>query len=248
MIKWIFMLFICAHVWGQDNIPDDSDSVQDLRMNFRVFKKVEDINYMVELSNTIHEDRNDERWLLVGFKKRLYSNIKLGFYLGSVQGVRHDDDWVVSDGKWKWRSSENRSETFAIGESTLRWSFVWWEWIWVGELRARYVINTEFSEQTLRLRPGVTTTLNNNGSAFVTLSLQHETYHPLNYGQVPIYGSWTYLGSLFHISNSFKAGPFLAVGYESWTDSDEFKQKVDEKDYEVREAGALLGANINYYF
>ena len=216
------MLFIPAvyaghHVSESENRGEVS-GLSESEFNVRVFKKLsKDIKLMGELKLRNQED-NQFQSLRLGSYYRAGKNFKLGFFYSRESGLLHDSDWerVEEDGKlyWGWKHTDKRVEQIYTIDGTYRVAVSSHT---VFELKNRYSYNSYNHQQFLRIRPGVTYFWKKQSLPFMNLFLQHETYHPLSgYTDKPIYEQWIYLGVLYHLSQTYKLGAFVADKQVHW--------------------------------
>lgn len=252
MIKLPLFFLISFLTFAHDHVPAGDEKhvhAHDYQFDLRFFKKINSkINLMFELENIVHEKRNNETQIMAGGKYRVNSHFKIGAYLGSIWGMRHDEDWVKTQSPdWGWRNTSSRDEQFLVLESIWRDNYDLFR-MFIGELRLRFFQTFRFDKQTLRIRPKISTTILKDGLAFCTLFIMHERYLPINYSSEDLYAYWTYLGLMFHPQASFDWGPFVSIGQEVWSPDDALIRKTTNDNWKSVEEAVRLGFNLNFYY
>jgi hypothetical protein len=151
---------------------------------------------------------------------------KMGLFFTRDYGLRHDEDWALTNGKWSWNISNDRGENLVAVDAT-------WKTLldflpgenWVAELKSRYIYNSFNDNRTLLLRPGLTYFYLQSGHLVADFFVQLELDFPLNYGVQPVDEHWIYLGSLYHFTHVFDAGPFVNLGWQTWGASHNYMEK-----------------------
>jgi hypothetical protein len=249
MIKRFFISIVLLPVLNTSagNIPTSFDS-RNKEINLRGFYRHGNFNTMGEISLRQNELRSDETQYLIGTRYRLYNNLKIGAFYQMTQGLRHEEDWISSEGRWQWIDSQDRREDHLILELSPRTilDFLPGE-RWVGELRIRGETNFFNEHNTIKLRPGLNYFWLDHGKPFINIYLQHELYFPLNYSKETIYQQWTYLGILYHLSRHFKLSPYINMGVIKWTNTDNFQGRTGST-YLSEESFTNLGLTLMFNY
>ena len=117
---------------------------------------------------------------------------------------------------------------------------------WVGELRLRSTFNLTSGHKLLKVRPKLTYFHFKNGAPFVNLYIQSELYFPHNNSNRTISETWYYLGTLFHLTDWFKIGPYYAFWERHWYSTEGFANEWS-RSYEIKQSAHLIGLSTNFY-
>ena len=242
MIKIFIFLFLNSfNLYGNTPSPTNTSNQE---FNLRGFYKLSGLNNMAEYKFRANEKRSNQTLFTLGSRYRLLNNLNIGLFYQLEKGARHVDDWILQEGRWQWRETEDRAEDNIIIELSPKFLF---EFLpgerWVFELRTRGKLNLFNDQETIKVRPGLTFYWFKDSSPFMNFYLQHEVYFAMNYGQDTIYQRWTYLGMLYHYSKKLKISPFINFGFERWSNTDSFFRQTGNT-YSVKENFNNIGLNL----
>lgn len=247
MIKFIIALIFVSPSINAGWIPQEVDTQSRTELNLRSIGKSEKYSSIIDLRyRDKSEIENELLHLRIGKLKRLHKNFKLGGFVELASGLRHENDWQLDDGQWKWIDSSKRVEAIATMDATYRYRLPSVFNRIVFELKNRFSYNSYNSQQSLRVRPGLNYFWIKDGHAFINILLQHEIYHPLNYGKTSPYERWNYLSILYHVDQNHRVGPFYSESWKIWHESEETVEKDASWEYEFVMKEKIVG--INYIF
>lgn len=245
MIKIVFFFFIFSLSAHADHGPVHNESGFESEEVLRLFYTQNDFRYMLEIENSQKLEDQDEANFTLGFKYRLFQNLKVGLFYTKAYGQRYEEDWIKpAAANWQWRDTEKRGEDHFTLELSPRYQF---SSKLVGELRVSYVYNDFNSDQTLKARPGLTYFLFNKGKPWFNFYLHHEVYQSLNFSKNDIYESWSYLGVQYFADESFLLGPYIATRKTRWA-STKTQEAILGNSYNGEVNGFMLGFVANFYF
>lgn len=245
MIKYLLIfLLLNSNLFADDHGIHDESGLE-TEQTLRLFYKKNETRYIFEYHRAQRlEDQNLQQFTL-GFKHRVLDNLKIGLYYTKALGERYEEDWIKPPGeKWKWFNSNHRDENHFTLELSPRYMF---NSRMVGEFRIRYVYNDFNFNQTLKLRPGLTYFLFDQGKPWINLYSHLEVYQSLNFSRNDIYESWLYFGAQYFVSKTFLVGPYLATRHTRWA-STSVQESIDPDQYNSRLNGYILGLAANFYY
>ena len=212
MIKLIALL-ITLPAWAAPTPPPAMPGGLQAGGIARVFAAQDRVAWMGEYAAaTQSADRKPKQYTL-GWYYSFTENWKVGGFVRSAHGLRHDEDWHSVNGVWQWNQSNGRDETFLIGDVTGKFTVAS---NWVAELKTRYLYNAFNDNRTLLLRPGISYFWMDEGRLIANFFAQLELDFALNYGTQALPEKWLYLGALYHLNSNFDLGPFVSLGWQSW--------------------------------
>ncbi|OUR99766.1 hypothetical protein A9Q84_01700 [Halobacteriovorax marinus] len=244
MIRKLFLTFLLSTSILAGNVPAEGEAEVNSKIILRHFHQfTPKITSLIEYNWSQEELERKEKSLKLGFKYRVHNNVKLGIFYKRAYGLRHDDDWVWQNMKWLWNDTNSRGENILIGEAGYKKLFG----NYIFETRLTYEHNFFNDHDAIKVRPGVTYLVLDEGAAFINLFLNYEAYLPLNFSEKSIYEQWIYAGLLYHYSDVIKPGVFYNFRKGYWTSSKDFKDKNLGK-YEQTHSSHYLGVSLNIYY
>lgn len=182
----------------------------------------------------------------LGSYARVERRLKLGAFYRLQYGARHDDDWKFDGpGHWSWRDTASRPESVLVLDATPRAELPFLPGGgWVGSLKTRWEHDFFNRQNSLVLAPELAWNwldgLTPRGTAF----LRYETWLPMNFGETSVYERWWYAAVLWHARPWLSLGPELALRDETWSTSDEFRQRNPGADYRVLHRSWVSGLTV----
>ncbi|TAL32983.1 MAG: hypothetical protein EPN93_15060 [Spirochaetes bacterium] len=237
------ILFLGAPA-AADHIPVPSENDLDYEGNLRVFLNGDGWSFFTEARGRYEGERSDfgYRALTAGPYYRVFRNLQAGAFYRLQQGARHDDDWVATHPGWEWRDTTSRNEHLLILDATPRVQLAFLPGEnWVAEIKARYLCNSYFGQQTITVRPGIMYVVMRRQQPILNVYAQYELYYPLNYGVSAIYEKWMYLGIMYHASEIIKIGVYGARREVVWGTSDDARREVPGTKYRVTYRASVIG-------
>ena len=243
MIKWITIFFCISTSSFASKVPLNEKSAG-VSANLKHFHRFSpSIKSLVELNTGKENKLSQRRDFKLGLRARIHKNVKISAYYQRSYGLRHQNDWIVKDGKWHWIDSSDRGENIFGTSISLK------ELVSLNILEFKTSIERNFknNHNTLKLRPGITHIFLNDGSPFINIFLQYEAYFPLNYHDELIYKKGIYSGVLYHWRKNIKPGLFFKVTESTWSNSDTAISKGVEA-YKVKDRNSSIGLTLNLYY
>ncbi len=217
-------------------------------ITFRLFKDQSQFTLFGELSALEKSDQEQHSNLMAGSYYQFSSHWSGGVFYRRDSGLRHNDDWVKENGKWRWHDANSRGEDILVLDATYRTQI---ENLlgpnWVAELKARYLNNYFNNEHTLFLRPGFTYFWLKDGQAFMNFFVQFEFDKPLNFNSEKINERWTYGGALYRLGSKWDVGGFYARRWREWSSSKTYLA-TGSKPYAVASRDDVLMALLLWHF
>ena len=245
MIKFIFLCSLITLSLKSSlasHIPTIESNHKHYQTDLRFWKKHKQLKPLLEFQYRNQKDQSDYKSLRLGTKYRLSKHFKTGLYYRRSYGLRHDDDWVVSNKKWFWTNTKERSEDILITEIEFLGLFPTKSQISYN-FNLRYQYNTHNDHQTLKVRPGITYFANSKLAIF----LRYDLYLPLNFSEENIYERWAYLGLFYKLNNFMKVGPYISKGSQAWTTSKKFEDTHEIEKYTSTHKITRVGLALNFY-
>jgi len=241
--KFLFIFLLSSNIFA-GGVPAENETGLNSKVILRHFHKFSPkINSLLEYNWSKEELLRKEQSIKLGFKYRIHNNVKLGLFYKKAYGLRHDDDWVWQNAKWKWNETNSRGENFLIAEAGYKRLVD----KFILETRLTYEHNFFNDHDAIKIRPGFTYLVLDQGAAFINLFLNYEAYLPLNFSEKSIYEHWIYTGLLYHYSDVIKPGVFYNYKKGYWTSSKDFKAR-NSSSYEVSSNSHYLGVSLNIYY
>lgn len=182
--------------------------------------------------------------LTAGFIYRLHPNLKAGVFYHLNTGLRHDDDWILTD-DWVWADSSTRFEHSISVELAPRWLLR--EMLGldsVFSLKTAYHLNFFNFQQTVSFRPEFTYFHLVDREPVFNLSASYGAYVPLNFGRLPFYKQAAYLNMIQHVNDLVKLEYRVSYNLSTWIEGEESianGQRYDFTDTELQfQIGLLL--------
>lgn len=214
----VLLLLQTQAAWAGGNVPSNLPYGVEPEATLRVFGKYEPWLLLAEVYDSSQTDGRENRSVMLGSYYRLLDNLKVGAFYRAEEGVRHDEDWVKTNGSWGWVDTNGRVENELILDASPRAELSFLPGAhWVGELKTRYLYDFFDSDQYLIVRPGLTYFWLREGEPFINFFLQYELWFPLNFGEKTVYETWAYLGALYHLDDQVQLGAYGALKQQFWS-------------------------------
>lgn len=200
-------------------VPEDKTSF-DQELSLFATKKIENHFFTFKGILLKQDEQNDRNSLELGYRYGV-GNWRYGGSLSSERGLRHNEDWVNTTGRWAWRDTSSRSETLVRAFAQNKF-FLWKK----GILKNRVTLQHNFfnDQDTLILTSGVLWF----GSGTQTFLHQFEVFLPLNFNRSLVSEVWHYSGFMWKLTKRLSLGPRLTLGYMRWNEPLFFRHRTDE--------------------
>ena len=237
MINFFSLCFWLLSVAAQ-NIPSNEKSF-DKEVSLFATKKIENHFISFKAAHIFQDKQSDRNILELGYRYGL-ENWRMGVSLAREKGHRHNEDWMMSSGRWGWLDTSSRSETLA--RSFIQHKFFLWN---KGILKNRMTLQHNFfnDQDTLLLTSGILWF----GKGNHTFLHQFEVFLPLNFNRSLISEIWHYSGFMWKASQNISLGPRLSLGYMKWNESLAFKGRTGES-FNQELFIVRLGLGVFYHF
>jgi hypothetical protein len=210
--------------------------------DFRLFVKKDKLSFYGEFVSRNETDTVFYNSFMLGAYYRVISNLRLGLFYQRQYGVRHDLDWQWHPPNWSWASVNGRGEDVIVVDATPRLLL---DTLglnnWVAEVKLRYFYNFFNDQQTLTARPGLTYFWTKDNDPFVQIFIQYELYFPLNYGVIPVYQTWAYLGFLYNWTRNFQLGLTTSLHSVTWGNTAEYTTRTGGGTFSVQKTSLVTG-------
>lgn len=242
----IFLVLITSSIVLASHIPETSEE-KNLNPNLiaRFFK---DISPEHTLVSKIEYRKDNDRNVGIGevsLRRNISRFVQYGLETDVSKGLRHDEDWDLVNGKWKWRDGElefssalflKLKRDFYIGEKTFTAS-------------VNIKTQNNWTKTLLTLKPEFVLTYHhfNEGIHKFNIYIKSTYYIPFNYSDEDIYASWYYVGFMHNYSKKIKPFIFYAIKEQTWTATDKYKEEQLEE-YKSKSTLSYVGLGLNYYF
>lgn len=237
MIRTLVLFLFSINTWAAPPAPTALEEGTDVNYTVRHFHKIKKLKIVSEYSQIKTEKQSDIVKFQTGLRYRLSKNFKIGAYYSRMYGNRHDEDWIASNGSWKWKDTKDRGENIFTLDLIPRFLL---KPNVIGEFRVKVLHNTFNSNTTLKIRPSLSYVHLGNAGPIYTASLRYEVYIPMSYGDKFIYEDWAYVDFLYHYKKWFKPSVFFSVGNRFWTQTDKFAGAPYEARHKIKMFGVQL--------
>jgi hypothetical protein len=182
----------------------------------------------------------------IGTYYKIKNNTKIGAFLSEHHGLRHPNDWVISNGQWDWQDTSKRSEV--ITRLVYSKKFRHFNSPIVYNLKAEYQANSFNGQSLILLKPALHYFYMNGGSPLWSLNSAIPLYFPLNFEKNTIYKKGIYNSFLYHYSSNFLLSITHKYLVETWTESDKIKKANSNWSYEVDDITSELSLSLIFSF
>lgn len=215
--------------------PPTPSGVTEIGGHARLFLRDPRFDPMLSLDWRFEDEAFEfrRRSLTAGTYYRIHDNVKIGGFYRLQAGMRHDDDWVSTDGGgFEWEDTRERWEHLLIADISPRFLFDFLPGEdWVFQWKNRYHYNFFNGHQTLQTRPTLTYFLIRDREPLWNFGAGWDLSIPLNFGDSFIYRSYPYLHALYHASRSVKLDAALALESVTWSTSRDVADAPSHDDY-----------------
>ncbi len=265
VVFWVGLVLVPASGFADHVFPDNngirpngygkSNWYLEGQINYRFFAQIGRFQPMLELQAGLDRDLNNfsnvklgGHHLRVGSYFKAHKNLHLGLFYSLAGGLMHNDDWSWQDNtttkeatNWFWRSTVDRFEHQIAMDVTPRFRLDIPGQNFFVEVKNQLQWSSFSNRFGLKVRPGVSWLIEDEGKPVVTLYLQNEFYFSLPSSatnglyayeagkkvneSIWQYENWLYVGSLFHISENFSLGGSLAWKVPIWREFDRWSAR-----------------------
>jgi hypothetical protein len=214
---------------------------------FRLFKKIDDKHKAV---SSVFYRKDDDRNVFgadLSLRRKVNKYVQYGIEADLRSGIRHDDDWIVENGSWKWEDESDLELGTSLFLKFKRGLYFLPGTNWVGEINLK--THNNWSETLLTLKPELKLTYIHfkDGKPLYNIYTKYQSYVPLNYSSEDIYQRWLYIGTMLHWKKKLKPFIFVALNKATWTKSEEIEKQKPNQDYKADSELSYLGIGLNYY-
>jgi hypothetical protein len=244
------LLFPGHHEASESSTPEAPEGAVEVPLYLRTAVKVGRFTPYAELEGRFEDVPIEFRYihLMLGSYYRLSRHVKAGAFYQYQRGARHDDDWVQVESGWNWADTKDRGESVLILDVTPRFLMPFMPGEnWLFMFKTRYLYNTYNSQQTLKLRPGISYFLMPARDPLLNFTFNWEFYLALNYSNSVLYSQWPYLEVLYHLSPVVKLSGSIGYRITNWSTSQDVIDN-GEAPYEVQYKAITIGAAVNLNF
>jgi hypothetical protein len=244
-IKFILLFFLHTQAFAQ-TIPIKNKH-EELAVNFFLKKSLRKFDLIGKHKSADTFSGNYVSETSLGLRRRLHTNYQVGFHGGVVSGERRNDDWVKKE-TWAWKDEAGSFEPVL----NLEW-------------RARYALkNIKLEQATLTVDLELTRRFKSKQNSLkwglspayffmsdfipkYTFLLNYYQYHSLNFARKSVYQKNYYISFLKQHNSSLSYGPSIGERVFIWTESPEFKERL-QGSYRVKEKALLLAFSFQYTY
>lgn len=223
MIKvYLLCNLIIFIAYSFENTPKREEQVSELSLIARIFKSFPSYKIMGEYESGHLYQNKDYRLIKTGAYFLNKNAQQWGAFISNVEGLRHDDDWILKNGKWRWRDTSSRNETIANLSYSKRFRASIFSDI-VYEIRSDFQYNFFNDQQVVILKPSVFYFFLKNGVPLWSLNFSPLGYFPLNFSNYSLYKYGIYSSFLYHYKKSIILGISHKYRIERWSESKDFR-------------------------
>ncbi len=213
-------------------------------LTVRAFKDIQPFTLMAEVGALRETDDRNYDDVTLGSYIQLTDHWSTGLFYRRAYGLRHDDDWITTNGVWSWQDTNSRGEDFLIADVSDKYE-VFDNTVF--EIKLRYLNNLFNQNQILLVRPGLTYFWLKDEQPFMNFFAQVEFDFPLNYDDEELDERWIYLGALYRVSEKIDVGGFYALHWQAWHSSSDYLFK-NGAPYTISATSNVLSALAIFHF
>jgi hypothetical protein len=228
-----------------DNTPD-SKMGSEVGLDVHVLVPRKRFIGLVEARTRSELTDESYRQLMMGTYYRVTKRWRVGYFAQFEQGLRWDEFWDSSNGKWGWKKRESGQDFSSVLDATyndqIKGSA---RWLW--ESKTRLVHYHGRARTLAKQRFGVKYFDFEEGAPRWQHYSYLEGYFPLDYGKQALYEYWLYAGTLYHWDSQLSVGPYMAFRQRFFKAYDSFSDRTG-KHYSTTFTSAFLGLSMVYQF
>ncbi len=172
---------------------------------------------------------SDHTSILAGTYYTLPYKQRLGVFISSHTGTRHNDDWNIKQGNWSWKDTSKRSETILHLTHTIKKRLSSLPLIY--ELASEIQHNTFNEQNSLLLGPSIHYFHLEDGLPHLSTRVKLPVYFALNFGEEKIYKYGIYLAEIYHYTKKVSIALNYEFLVERWSTSDDFDRLNPNESY-----------------
>lgn len=242
---WITISLLClgTQVHATENFPPDFKDSFDYEGTIRIIEPIGRFQILGERFHHKTEESRRVKHFLIGTRYKISSHLKFAILYKRLYGFLHDEDWQFIDNRWQWDIVKERGESQWIAELSPR--FLLADQL-RGMIRIRYILSNFRNKNMLSIRPGLNYLMFKDGVPHMNFFFQVENLYQLSNrnGNSKRMETWSYLGSMYHLSKQIKVGGYIGLKSQIWFAPDHFLERGNEN-YTSTHHGFFAGLFIN---
>ena len=222
------LVFISFELMAHDHIPQKEKDHFGGGVGFRIFKNIKKVNIKLETESGSRYTSQSYSLSRFGFSYKLLNGLKLGAYYSYNKGLRHQDDWIVKNGKWLWDDTSNRVERLSEIKLVYKRRSSELSTNLFG-IESLYQSNSFNGQSILKINPFIQKFVLSSGRPNWSFKISLPIYIPLNFDSEFLYKKGLYVSSVKHFSSNYMLS--LSVRYlsESWSESQSTTDRAGER-------------------